>query len=232
MDLRHGLRWLRGRRFRKRELDLAADGHVRGVFAWLYRRLFLSGLPRVRGYASLMFFRGIYRGFSIGTGSRCWGGVLVAMETGSSITIGDRFSSTSDVRRAGIAVYSPCKLRTMRGAEITIGDDVALNGTSVTCRRRIEIGSGTMVAANVVIVDSDFHRHWPPSSRRVYSEDEGDRPVFIGDNVWIGMGSLILKGSRIGNNTIIGAGSVVTGAIPANVIAAGVPATVLRDLGS
>jgi acetyltransferase-like isoleucine patch superfamily enzyme len=153
------------------------------------------------------------------------------MEQGSSITIGDKFSSTSDVRRGAISVYSPCHLRTMRDAQIVIGDDVALNGTSITCRRRIEIGKGTMVAANVIIVDSDFHRQWPPSSRKEFSRYEEDRPVSIGSDVWIGMGSIILKGSTIGNNTIIGAGSVVTGRIPPNVIAAGVPAKVLRSLG-
>jgi acetyltransferase-like isoleucine patch superfamily enzyme len=153
------------------------------------------------------------------------------MEPGSSITIGDRFSSTSDVKRGGIALYSPCKLRTMPNAQIVIGNVVSLNGTSITCRQKIAIGDGTMVAANVIIVDSDFHQLWPPSSRRTVSEDEDDRPVFIGKDVWIGMGSLILKGSTIGDNTIIGAGSVVTGAIPPNVIAAGVPAKVLRTLG-
>lgn len=152
------------------------------------------------------------------------------MEPGSSITIGAKFSSTSDVRRSGIAVYSPCSLRAMKDAQIVIGDDVALNGTSVTCRRRIEIGNGTMVAANVIIVDSDFHQQWPPSDRKEFSKYEEDRPVSIGNDVWIGMGSLILKGSSIGDNTIIGAGSIVAGRIPPNVIAAGVPARVLRSL--
>lgn len=232
MDLREGLQRLRGPYRHLQGLGSTGAGRARDLPAWLYWRLFLSGLPRMRGYASLIFFRIIYCGFSIGAGARCWGGLQIAMEMNSSITIGDRFSSTSDVRRAGIAVYSPCKLRTMRGAQITIGDDVALNGTSVTCRRQIEIGRGTMVAANVVIVDSDFHRQWPPPSRRIYSEDEDDRPVFIGENVWIGMGSLVLKGTKIGDNSIIGAGSVVAGEIPANVIAAGVPAKVLRRLGS
>jgi maltose O-acetyltransferase len=48
--------------------------------------------------------------------------------------------------------------------------------------------------------------------------------------VWIGMGSLVLKGASVGDNSIIGAGSVVVGHIPANVIAAGVPARVVRQL--
>jgi len=120
----------------------------------------------------------------------------------------------------------------MRGAAIIVGDGVALNGTSITSRRRIEIGCGTMIAANVVIVDSDFHQHWPPEGRFYGLGVENDRPVVIGCNVWIGMGSLILKGSTIRDNSIIAAGSVVTGAIPPNVMAAGAPARVLRLLST
>jgi len=202
------------------------------VAARAYGRTFLSLLPRLRGRLGLAFFEAIYEGFSVGRGARCWGSPLVSMEKGSSITIGANFSSTSDVRRAGIAVYSPCKLRTMPGATIVIGDGVSLNGTSITCRSSIEIGDGSMMAANVVIVDSDFHPQWPPQRRRAVAEREYDAPVTIGRNVWIGVGSLVLKGASIGDNSIIGAGSVVSGAIPANVVAAGAPARVLRNLGA
>lgn len=191
-----------------------------------------SLIPRFRGYLALKFYRVVYPRFSIGPGARCWGGIVMMMEDGSRVSIGKRFSSTSDVRRAGIAVYSPCKLRTMPGAHITIGDDVSLNGTSITSRARIEIGDGTMVAANVVIMDSDFHQQWPPSDRRQVVDNEYDEPVVIGKRVWVGVGSIVLKGARIGDNSIIGAGSVVAGSIPANVIAAGVPATVRRELGA
>lgn len=204
---------------------------VRELPAWVYGRIFLSVLPRARGYLGLRFFRAIYKEFSYGTGARCWGSLLVVMEKGSAITIGNRFSATTDVRRAGIAVYSPCKLRTMPGAQIVIGDNVSLNGTSITCRSRIEIGDGSMIAANVMIIDSDFHKQWPPAGRRTVSDDEYDQPVSIGKGVWVGVGSIILKGCTIGDGSIIGAGSVVTGAIPPNVVAAGVPAKVLRPLG-
>jgi acetyltransferase-like isoleucine patch superfamily enzyme len=98
----------------------------------------------------------------------------------------------SDSRRAGIALHSPCKLRTMAGAHLSIGDHVGLNGTSITCRRRIDIGSGTIVAAIVAIVDSDFHRQWPPEERFFEPRHESDQAVSIGRNVWSGMGSMIL----------------------------------------
>lgn len=55
-------------------------------------------------------------------------------------------------------------------------------------------------------------------------------PVTIGDNVWIGGGSIINPGVTIGANTVIGSGSVVTQSLPANVLAAGVPAKVIREI--
>lgn len=88
-----------------------------------------------------------------------------------------------------------------------------------------------MIAANVIIVDSDFHATWPPEMRWSNKTDAFDREVVIGRRVWIGMNSLILKGSRIGDNSIIGAGSVVSGDIPSNCMAAGNPARVIRMLG-
>jgi acetyltransferase-like isoleucine patch superfamily enzyme len=202
-----------------------------GLAAWTYRRVVVSGSALVRGHLSLLFFQTIYKGFSCGPGARCWGKMLVVMDPGSSITIGSRFYAVSDARRAGIALYSPCKLRTMEGAELVIGDNVGLNGTSITCRGRIEIGEGVLVAANVVIMDSDFHRQWPPADRWDPTAGAEVEPVSIGRHVWIGVGSIILKGARIGDNSIIGAGSVVTGSIPSNVVAAGVPAKIVRRLG-
>ena len=59
---------------------------------------------------------------------------------------------------------------------------------------------------------------------------EWARPVTVGDNVWIGGGSILLPGVTIGANTVVGAGSVVTRDLPANVVAAGNPCRVLRSV--
>ena len=87
-----------------------------------------------------------------------------------------------------------------------------------------------MIAPNVTIMDSPFHPAWPPSLRNTYPGTELDRPVEIGDDVWIGTNAIILAGSKIGTGSIIGAGSIVKGEIPKNVLAAGVPAKVIRRL--
>jgi acetyltransferase-like isoleucine patch superfamily enzyme len=114
--------------------------------------------------------------------------------------------------------------------QIIIGEHVALNGTAITAKKKVEIGAETMIAANVIIVDSDFHATWPPEARWSNSTAPFDQDVHIGRSVWIGMNSIILKGTRIGDNSIIGAGSVVSGEIPANCVAAGNPAKIIRFL--
>jgi acetyltransferase-like isoleucine patch superfamily enzyme len=91
----------------------------------------------------------------------------------------------------------------------------------------IRIGADGLFGANVEIFDSDFH-DLDPTRRK--DGDQRMKPVEIGDNVYVGMGVKILKGASIGSDSVVGAGSVVTGAIPAGVIAAGNPARVIREL--
>ncbi|MDD5593804.1 MAG: acyltransferase, partial [Candidatus Margulisbacteria bacterium] len=88
----------------------------------------------------------------------------------------------------------------------------------------------TMIAANTVIMDSDFHAVWPPENRPL-NPAQNDADVTIGRNAWIGVQSIILKGVTIGDNSIIAAGSVVVNDIPPNVLAGGVPAKVIKKLG-
>lgn len=110
--------------------------------------------------------------------------------------------------------------------KIMIGDYCLIApGVKISSGASIRIGDNCMLAANVSITDSDWHG--------VYNRIRPFRctkPVDIGNNVWIGESAMILKGVQIGENSIIGAGSVVTKSIPANVIAAGNPARVVKSI--
>jgi len=192
------------------------------VAGWLFR------VKAIVGQLCLAFYRIIYPDFSIGR--KVWGRFEMMMMTGGTIEIGDNFHVVSSPSRSTITLFSRFSLTTFDTGRIRIGNNVSLNGTAITSKKGIEIGDGTMVAANVTIVDSDFHAQWPPNARLAVSTGEADREVVIGRNVWIGLNVVILKGVTIGDNTIIGAGSVVTSPIPANVVAAGNPARVVRDL--
>jgi acetyltransferase-like isoleucine patch superfamily enzyme len=158
---------------------------------------------------------------------------IVGMGIGSAVEIGDDVILMSSSRFClSATLYAPCKIQTiLRSSSIHIGDRVSLNGTSIVCRStRIAIGSRTMIGPNVSIVDSPFHPIWPIGIRDHYPGSELDQPVEIGEDVWIGSQTVILPGSKIGSGSVIGAGSIVRGEIPANCLAAGAPARVIRQL--
>ena len=84
------------------------------------------------------------------------------------------------------------------------------------------------ITQGVVIITHDYSRS---VLRRVYGQIIGDgAPVHIGNNVFIGINSIILMGTELGDNTIVGAGSVVKGKFPSNVVIAGCPARVVCTL--
>lgn len=91
----------------------------------------------------------------------------------------------------------------------------------------IYIGDNCMIAPNVVIATSG-HPILPILRENNYVYN---LPIHIGKNVWIGSGVQILPGVTIGDNSVIGAGSVVTDSIPANVVAVGIPCKILREIG-
>ena len=106
---------------------------------------------------------------------------------------------------------------------INIGNNCGFSGTVIAAFKNIHLGNNVRCGANTLITDSDWHLDDP----RVGVSKE----IFIDDNVWLGVNSVILKGVRIGKNSIIGANSLVTSDIPENVIAAGNPCKVIRFLG-
>lgn len=203
---------------------------LRLLLARAYLALWVFRLKELAGWISLLTYQVIFPDFTIGRRSRIWGRFELMMFPGGRITIGDDFHLVSSPGRSTITLYSRGSLTAFSTGEIVIGDNVGLNGTAITSKRRIRIGDGTMIAANVIIVDSDFHAQWPPDARLTSSTVDDDREVVIGRNVWIGINSVVLKGVTIGDNAIVGAGSIVVRDIPANVLAAGNPARVIRRL--
>jgi acetyltransferase-like isoleucine patch superfamily enzyme len=116
---------------------------------------------------------------------------------------------------------------TSENSLIEIGDNTRINGASIHATNKITIGKNCLIAANVTIIDSDGHGR--AVSERSLSNPESSS-VIIEDNVWIGINSIILKGVKIGENSIIGAGSVVTKSIPPNSVVAGNPARIVKIL--
>jgi len=109
---------------------------------------------------------------------------------------------------------------------IDIGDYALLcPGVRLDSAAHIEVAANCMIAAGAYLTDADWHDIYD-RTRIVGSSAR----ITLEDNVWIGDGAIVCKGVSIGRNSIIGAGSVVTRDIPANVIAAGNPAREIRTL--
>lgn len=115
------------------------------------------------------------------------------------------------------------------GGKIVIGDGFGISGSTIYSTSSITIGKNATIGANCKIIDNDFH---PLNSddRLNHRDKEATlrAPILIGDNCFIGMNSIILKGTTLGDNVVVGAGSVVHGSFPSNCIIAGNPAKIIR----
>lgn len=169
---------------------------------------------------------------AFGDGLTVLGTPIVTVAKGATISLGKRVVLCSLGSHTALGVAHPVVLRAMLpGARLVIGDDVGMSGASICAAVHVEIGSGTLIGANVMIADTDFHpietleRRYMPLAKASHAE------VIIDENVFIGANTIILKGVRIGRDSVIGAGSVVSRDVPPGVIAAGNPCRVIRALG-
>ena len=141
---------------------------------------------------------------------------------GGPISIGDFATviATAD-KKIRLSVWSGLE----GGGRITIGSYCLLcPGVRISSGREIAIGDNCMLANNVYITDADWHDIY---NRTAIGKSASVR---IDTNVWIGDSAIVCKGVAIGKNSIIGAGAIVAKDIPANVIAAGNPARVVKPL--
>lgn len=114
------------------------------------------------------------------------------------------------------------------GKHCHFGDCVYANfNLTLVDDTHIYIGSNTMIGPNVTIATAG-HPVLPELREQAY---QFNAPVHIGKNCWLGAGVIVLPGITIGDNSVIGAGSVVTKDIPENVIAVGNPCRILREIG-
>ncbi len=180
------------------------------------RSRFLWGT--VWGYARCRWW-----GIALGRRCRFHGRAYFRRYPASLVSIGDNCTFLSSPNANLIGVNRPCLISTMAGeAEVRIGNDCGFSGTVIAAFKKIILGDRVVCGANTLITDSNWHPEDPRSGVPA--------PVEIGNNVWLGVNATVLKGVTIGENSVIGAASVVTSDVPANVIAAGNPCKVIRPL--
>ncbi|MEM1153748.1 MAG: acyltransferase [Pseudomonadota bacterium] len=143
--------------------------------------------------------------------------------SGDNINIGRCFTAIGEPgRRVEVGVWG----RSEGEGRVTIGDGVLMSpGSRISASDDITLGDGVMLANGAYITDSDWHTIYDRTIR-----DERSYPVTIGDNVWLGDHATVLKGVTIGENSVVAARAVVTRDVPANVVVAGSPAEVIKEL--
>ncbi|MBE7323724.1 sugar O-acetyltransferase [Nocardioides sp. Y6] len=125
----------------------------------------------------------------------------------------------------GVVIRPP--MRVDLGTHISIGDRTFVNfGLVALDIAPITIGSDVQIGPNVQLLTPTH----PLDAERRRAKWEGGAPITIGDNVWLGGGVIVCPGVTIGENTVVGAGAVVASDLPANVLAVGNPARVIRQL--
>lgn len=133
-------------------------------------------------------------------------------------------NSRIDVFGGNFSIKSGAFVEVKDGARLILrgGGGYASRNLQIECRSEIDIGASVAIGPDVIIRDNDGHPTVPPSG-------EPSRKVKIGNKVWIGARSIILKGVTIGDGSIVAAGSIVTRDVPSKVIVAGSPAKVIRE---
>lgn len=156
--------------------------------------------------------------------------VMVAMKS-RGIKIGDNFSMNNGLKNNPIGCPQSCTFWVGENASIIIGKNVGISQTALISHCDITIGNNVKIGGGTCVYTTDFHSL--DASIRSGEDDIKYRrsdPVEIKDNVFIGAKCIILKGVTIGENSIVGAGSVVTKSIPANQIWGGNPAKYIKDI--
>jgi len=156
---------------------------------------------------------------------------IVELLKDSQLILGRGLSLCSVSQHTALGVSHPVILRTLLpGAEIKIGDESGLSGTTICAAISVTIGARCLIGADVMIVDTDFHTI--KMKGRIYKDpsEASSSPVVIEDDVFIGARSIILKGVRVGAGSVIGAGSVVTSNVESLTVVAGNPAKWIKNI--
>lgn len=171
---------------------------------------------------ALGLLRGLLRGLARGTQMPIVHKHVKVRRSNAKIELG-RFCEFHD--RCVLSIITPPD---KPAGKLSIGGMTSVwYGTVISARYEITIGSHCAISSGCTILDDDMHE---------VLFLEGDKPrekghyVRIGDHVWIGTACTILKGVKIGSNSVVAAGSIVTRDVPPNTLVAGAPAKVVKEI--
>jgi acetyltransferase-like isoleucine patch superfamily enzyme/peptidoglycan/xylan/chitin deacetylase (PgdA/CDA1 family) len=175
------------------------------------------GLALTKGYWYRVILRILGRRFRAGSRFRVFG--RLSVRGPGEVIFGDNVAMWG---RVNAWTYSA-------DARLVAADNVMMSGTKFACAREIRVGKDSILA-DASITDTDFHS--TRADRRLPSAPIRVAPVNIGDNVWVAASAILLPGTTIGENCVVGAGAVCMRAFPANKVILGNPAKVAMPIPS
>jgi NDP-sugar pyrophosphorylase family protein len=155
---------------------------------------------------------------------------LIKIKNAGKIIIGANFMGNSGSFANPIGGDTILRFITYPKATLYIEKNVGISNSTIVCSNSISIKENTIIGGGTRIWDTDFHSIDPEKRNLEFDNDIKTKPIVINRNVFIGGGCIILKGVTVGENSIIGAGSIVRSDIPPNAIAAGNPCRVIKYL--
>lgn len=203
-----------------------ADARVASPLARFLSATGSSRMNRVRNrwrrYVTALWHRRFFG--ALGPGTVIYGNCI--LENTEYVTIGAR-TTVRQGTRLEVALHGQAW-----EPALSIGDDVNIEqNVHIVCHDRVRIGNNVSITGCCAIVDITHPHAAAATGAKVGNViDDTRSQVTIGDNAFIGFGSIILPNVSIGRNAYIGAGSVVTADVPEGAVAAGAPAKILRYL--
>lgn len=163
---------------------------------------------------------------------------VIFNKAGAKLKIGENVTVKSSFLSNLVGLYSRTIIVTRASeAVIEIGDNVGISGATIYARKKITIGENSCIGGNCKILDNDFHPIEAETRIQLLRDDKGgdsnlvpSNPIHIGKNCFIGCNSIILKGTVLGDNCVVGAGAIVSGKFEDNCVIAGNPARVIKRL--
>jgi len=180
------------------------------------------------------------KGVKFGKKLRVFNKIYLNIHKNAKLLIGDNFLFTSGgghnplCRNIKGSIYLP-----NQESQCIIGNNVGISSCCIWASKKIQIGDRVKIGGNCIIMDTDVHSldyrlrsndNIDSSGKTVDVHNSVSKPIIIENDVFIGTGTIVLKGVSIGARTIIAAGSVVVKNIPNDVIAGGNPCKVIKSL--
>lgn len=186
-------------------------------------RSWIDFINKIQNYILLKLKKVEYKSFPRIKGKlKIWGNGKIILGKSVSFNSGKSYNPIGGDRVMTI--------KTSSNATVKIGDNTGISNSTIVCFNSITIGENVKIGGSVKIYDTDFHNLDYKKRSCKKTDIPITKPVILKDNCFIGAHSIILKGTTIGEKSIVGAGSVVTKNIPDGEIWGGNPAMFIKKI--